>query len=431
MPNPLCEPSGTRHKRMIAPKAPLPTTNQKRVDLLDIFRGFAVFGIFVVNIEIMNCTFFNQGTFSGQWTSTIDQASVRILQLFFYSKFFPIFSFLFGLGISMQALKRFENNKTKSSAFFVRRMVLLFIIGILHIILLWSGDVLHLYALLGLLTLLLLKVPNRWLLISSVGLLLFPFYDQVAELAFTFVNFNPGSFLEGYSSQEITRVIRSGTYVEGVKLRVLEYASNVPVLFVFLAPVALSMFLLGLYFGKKKLVYSIDSLVDKIKKPVIAVAVLTNVYRVLFLFVLPDLDVYSNEALRPVFFKLMFLSDVAMGLFYLWLIAWVIRFPKWRRVLSPLKYVGRMALTNYLMHSFIGLLLFSSIGLQFYETLSPAATLLTATAVFCLQLVFSKVWLTYFYYGPLEWMWRCFSYQKLLPLRKRFLPGNVGAFGRR
>ena len=402
---------------MIAENNKLTTEKQNRVEILDIFRGVAVFGIFVVNIEIMNCTFFNQASFSAQWTSSLDQAAVRILQLFFYSKFFPIFSFLFGVGIAMQALKGLENNKYPVS-FFIRRMSFLFFLGIFHVLFLWSGDVLHLYAILGLLTLILLKVPSKLLLLGSVLLLLFPFYDQMAELIFNAINFRPEIFLEGYSAQEITGIIRKGTYFEGIKLRGLEYASNVPVLYVFLAPVAFSMFLLGIYFGKQKLVYSIDSFIDKIKKPAISIAVITNLYRLIFLFVLPDLDIYSNESIRPLFFKLMFLSDISMGLFYLWFIGWIVRNPYWENFLNPVRYVGRMALTNYIMHSFIGLLLFSSVGFQLYETLSPSATLLTAIAVFSFQLIFSKIWLSYFNYGPLEWAWRCFSYQKLIPNRK-------------
>src|SRR5690606_2525541 len=115
-----------------------PTKKNKRIDLLDIFRGFAVLGIFVVNIVIMNSTFLNQDEFAKQWTSNIDQISETILQLFFYTKFFPIFSLLFGLGISMQALKLQNNNKL-SFSFFARRMLILFIFGLLHIIFLWSG----------------------------------------------------------------------------------------------------------------------------------------------------------------------------------------------------------------------------------------------------------------------------------------------------
>ncbi|MEW7291390.1 DUF418 domain-containing protein [Aquimarina sp. 2304DJ70-9] len=394
-----------------------PTQPQKRIEILDVFRGFAILGIFVVNIEIMNCVFMNQDAYSAQWTAPIDIMSVRIFQLFFYSKFFPIFSFLFGLGITMQALSLFEKNKLRFS-FFARRMLVLFVFGALHVLLFWSGDVIHLYAVLGLLTTLLIKKSNRLILWLSLVFLLFPFYDQVADYLFSITKYNPESYLKNFSSNDVIDTIRNGSYTNGVKLRTLEYLSNIPLLFVFLAPVALSMFLLGLYFGKNNFVTSIETLIDRIKKPSLIIAISTNLYRIIFLFFLPDFEIYSNEYARPIFLKLMFLSDIVMGLFYLWLVAWIWYKTKWKKIISPLKYVGRMALTNYIMQSVIGLLLFSSIGFSLYETLSPSQTLITALIVFCFQLMYSKIWLTYFMYGPLEWVWRCFTYQKLLPIKK-------------
>ncbi|WP_103068462.1 DUF418 domain-containing protein [Aquimarina sediminis] len=393
-----------------------PTTTQKRIEVLDIFRGFAVFGIFMVNIEIMNCTFINQDTFSQQWTSHLDQLSVRILQLFFYSKFFPIFSFLFGLGIAMQIKNRIEKNEY-SFGFFLRRMIILFIFGALHIILFWSGDVIHLYAILGLLTAFLIKKSNNLLLSLIILLLIFPFYDHIFGFFAQWINFSPSQFIEQFSSEEITTTIRNGSYLSGIHLRILEYISNIPVLFLYLAPIALSMFLLGIYFGKNNFVYSIDAVVEKIKKPVLSIVILSNIYRLIFLFLLPKYDFYRNEVLHSVFIKLMVISDLIMGLFYLWLIVWLVRFPIWKKIFSPLTYVGRMALTNYIMHSVIGLFIFSSIGFQLYETLSPYQTALLAIVVFIVQIIFSKIWLSYFVYGPLEWIWRCFSYKKLLPIK--------------
>ncbi|HEY9185848.1 MAG TPA: DUF418 domain-containing protein [Salegentibacter sp.] len=394
-----------------------PTKQKKRIELLDIFRGFAVLGIFVVNIEIMNSTFVNQEVFSQQWTSTIDQIAVKILQLFFYSKFFPIFSLLFGLGISMQALKLYER-KELTFSFFLRRMFALFIIGLLHIILLWSGDVLHLYAMLGLLVTLLIRISNRMLLILSAFFLLFPYYDQIFGALFNYLDYQPHLYLKDYAGAEVVRIISEGTYLEGIKLRFLEYMSNIPILYSFLAPVALSMFLLGLYFGKKKIWKSLEAFIEKIKKPVIFIAILTNCYRILFLFYLPELEIYRNESLRPLFFKFMFLSDIVMGLFYLWGIGWIWYNSKFQRIFNPFKYVGRMALTNYVMHSVFGVILFSSLGFKLYESLSPIQTLLSAVAVFIFQVIYSKIWLTYFLYGPLEWVWRCLTYREILPIRK-------------
>ncbi len=393
------------------------TSTQKRIDVLDVYRGFAILGIFVVNIVIMNSTFVNQDEFAKQWTSNIDQIASRILQLFFYTKFFPIFSLLFGLGISMQVVKLQEKNKL-SFSFFARRMFFLFIFGVLHIVLLWSGDVLNIYAILGLLTTLLIKQSNKLILTLSVLLLLFPFYDQVLEYLLSSLNFHPEYYLKEYTGERIHQIISEGSYIDGLRLRLLEYLANIPMLFGFLTPIALSMFLLGLYLGKNKIFESLDNFTERIKKPMVIVAVLTNLYRIVFLFLLPKYEFYSNESLRPVFIKLMVLSDIAMGLFYLWCISWLWHKTKWRNFLSPLRYVGRMALTNYIMQSFIGLFLFSSIGFKLYETLSPSGALITALLVFISQVIISKIWLTYFHFGPLEWVWRCLTYKEIFAIKK-------------
>lgn len=371
----------------------------------------------MVNIVIMNSTFLNQDEFAKQWTSNIDQASEKILQLFFYTKFFPIFSLLFGLGISMQALKLKTNNKIPFS-FFARRMLVLFVIGVIHIVFIWSGDVLNLYAILGLLVTLLVSRSNKLILFLSGFFLLFPFYDQIFSSIFEIVNFNPGSYLKNYDGAEVNRVISEGTYFEGIKLRVLEYLTNIPMLFGFLAPIALSMFLLGIYLGKNQIYKSLKPFIKKISLPIIIITILTNIYRVAFLFLLPQFEIYHNENFRPYFIKLMIVSDVVTGIFYLWIIGWLWYNTKFRKILKPLKYAGRMALTNYIMQSLIGLIIFSSIGFALYETMSPSETLITAIAVFCFQVIFSKIWLTFFKFGPLEWIWRCFTYKKVLPIKK-------------
>ncbi len=395
-----------------------PTKAKKRIDLLDIYRGFAILGIFVVNIVIMNSTFLNQDEFAKQWTSNIDLFSVKTLQLFFYTKFFPIFSLLFGLGISMQALKLFDQNKL-SFAFFARRMFILFIIGALHITFLWSGDVLNLYAVLGLFTTLMIKKSNKLILSLSVLFFCFPFYDQLLEYFFNLVNFRPETYLSDHSGATVNQIIKKGNYLEGMRLRFLEYLTNIPMLFGFLAPIAISMFLLGLYIGKNKIYKSLDSFVLRIKKPMLLFAVITNAYRLMFLFVIVEHEIFSSKINRQLFIKTMVLSDVVMGLFYLWVIGWLYCNTKWKKIISPLRYVGRMALTNYVMQSFIGLILFSSIGFGLYETLSPSETLSIAITVFIFQMLFSKIWLGHFRFGPLEWVWRCLTYKELLPIRKK------------
>lgn len=394
-----------------------PTQVHKRIELLDIYRGFAIFGIFVVNIVIMNSTFLNQDAFLEQWTSPIDLFTQKVLQLFFYTKFFPIFSLLFGLGIAMQAVKLSEK-KTLTFAFFFRRMLILFLIGVGHIVFLWSGDVVHLYAIIGLLTTMLIKRSNTLIIVLAGVFLLFPFYDQVFEYVFKLFNFKPETFLQHHTGATVSEIIKNGTYLEGLNLRIAEYGANAPMLFSFLAPIAMAMFLLGLYLGKNKIYESLKDFIKKIKNPMLWIVVITNGYRLCFLYVIVDLEVYKDALNRQLFIKLMVLSDVAMGLFYLWLLGWVYYKTSWKKLLQPLTYVGRMALTNYILQSAIGLVLFSSIGFRLYETFSPSAAFIVAFGVFILQIFLSKLWLRYFKFGSLEWLWRCLTYGKVFALKK-------------
>lgn len=388
----------------------------KRIAILDILRGFALLGIFIVNAEIMNCVFMNQDIFSQQWTAPIDSLAVRLQQLFFYGKFFPIFSLLFGVGISIQflSLKR----KGTSMSFFYRRMGALFLFGVGHILFLWSGDVIHLYALLGLCILFLIRWKPKHLLLLAGCIFLFPFYNTIFKWILSTTGYQPETYLVKYTSDDIVRTIREGSYTDGMILRIQEYKSNVAVLFLSLMPIAFAMFILGLTIGKRGWLQDIDRWIQRIKKPVLWIAVLSNVYRVFFLFFLWETAIWKEPFWRDVFIYLMHICDTLMALFYVWLIAYLYQYGFWKKLLRPLQYAGRMALTNYLLQSAIGLFIFSSIGLHWYQILSPSQTMGLAVVVFIVQVLLSKLWLRYFKYGPLEWVWRCISYWKVLGIRK-------------
>ena len=385
-----------------------------RIEILDVYRGFAILGIFVVNIVIMNSTFLNQDIYLEQFTSGIDAFAQQLLQLFFYTKFFPIFSLLFGVGIAMQA-RKLQEKKIALRPFFMRRMLFLFLFGVLHILLLWSGDVVHLYAILGLLMIVLFRIPAKWLLILSVIVLIFPFYDPILGEIMQFLNYNPVHFLKGLTGSSVNTIIRQGSYLDGMHLRMREYFANLPMLLAFLAPVALSMIMLGMYLSKKLIFNDLRAFLNRIKIPMLIVAVVTNVYRIIFLFYLPETPIYKE--FRPIFIKSMVISDVFMGIFYLWLLGFLWYFTPFQNFLKPLKYVGKMALSNYILQSIIGLFLFSSVGFGRYEHFSPSGTLAIAVLVFLFQIVFSKIWLHYFRFGPLEWLWRCLTYQEYIPLK--------------
>ena len=87
--------------------------------------------------------------------------------------------------------------------------------------------------------------------------------------------------------------------------------------------------------------------------------------------------------------------------------------------------VGKMALTNYIMHSVICLFLFTGAGFGMFGKFQRYELLYVVFSIWVVQLILSPIWLKYFYYGPLEWMWRNLSYQKMQPMRKRKLPAMV------
>jgi uncharacterized membrane protein YeiB len=86
-----------------------------------------------------------------------------------------------------------------------------------------------------------------------------------------------------------------------------------------------------------------------------------------------------------------------------------------KKILFTFSFAGKMAFTNYILQSIIGYFLMRSISL--YETLTPTTAILITIIVFIAQVFLSKFWLSRFKLGPLEWLWRCISYGKILPIK--------------
>ena len=89
-----------------------------------------------------------------------------------------------------------------------------------------------------------------------------------------------------------------------------------------------------------------------------------------------------------------------------------------KKILSVLAPVGKMAFTNYIMHTLIGNFVFLHAGLGYMGKVGPVYYTLFALIVFSIQIIISTIWLKYFNYGPVEWLWRSATYRKWQPLRK-------------
>jgi len=393
-----------------------PTISKNRIVELDIFRGFAILGIFMVNILVMNVSLVYRLDWEAEQTEWIQGASLFVLETFFYSKFFTIFSFLFGLGVALQ-VQQLKNRACYNINFFLRRFGSLFGFGVLHILFIWSGDILHLYAVLGLILLFMFRFSAKTILWSAAIFFFFPFFGVLYEQLMEFLSIDYKHYLSEFSRDEITELKRNGSYLSGMQIRLKEFSFASGFLYPGIAPMSISMMLLGGYIVKKEYLFQIESFTRTIKKPLLRFLFVIVIYRFTLLYwILPSFNIthgtYPSIALAT-FYQL---SDITLAMFFLWTIARIIHLQFFMKILIPLKYVGRSALSNYILQSIFGYFIMRTFN--GYDTFSAFECFVLVFSLFTLQVFISKIWLSYFQFGPLEWCWRCISYMNFLPIRK-------------
>lgn len=393
-----------------------PTPKSDRINELDIFRGFAILGIFMVNILIMNVSFAYRGEWEAEQTGWLQRGSFFVLETVFYSKFFTIFSFLFGAGVALQ-IQHAKQKGNYSNTFFLRRFGTLFLFGIMHILFIWSGDILHLYGMLGLLLLLFFRGSAKVLLWSAAVIFFFPFYTLIFEQIVEWLSFDYSVPLASLSRKDIFELKHHGSYLSGIILRLKEYAFAMGLIYSGITPVALTMMLLGGYVVKMGWLEDIYNKLIKIRPYLIGALVILLIYRFILLYwISPSFEIPFGSTLSITLVIFFQLSDIVISFTLLWLIGYLWNKGVFKQLLSPFQYVGRMALSNYISQSVIGYLIMRTFN--GYEYFSAFGCILLVLGVYLIQIILSKLWLAKFMFGPLEWLWRCISYMKLLPIKK-------------
>ena len=384
---------------------------KKRYVILDALRGFAILGIILANFPE-----FSLWTFSDPagWTRT--DLVTRAIQTFFVDgKFYTLFSLLFGMGFSIQL----ANAEGKLRTFY-RRMAVLLVIGLIHLFFLWSGDILALYAVCGMLLPLFRKLPTRKLLLVAGCLFLAPvlldavFGTRLADplereqwricglYGITEANF--GTWLsDARSYREVLQFLHQGS-VE----RMWEFVSGHRLFKV------LGLFIVCFAVGRERIYADIDSRKPLLKKILAWGLALGIPFGILY--------TWSSMQGHPwgrVAHDLLYLVSVyPMGFAYA--AGFALAFsrseeaPGWKLLANP----GRMACTNYLGQSVIGILLFYGIGLGLGNRVGLLGTELVALGVYAFQILFSSLWMRAFAFGPVDWVWRMLTYGKRLPLRR-------------
>lgn len=239
-----------------------PTLPANRIQSLDVLRGMAIFGILMVNMPLMNSPMITIISDVKLWADMPNIIATGFIKLFFESKFYVLFSLLFGYGFYLFLNKSMPENKSVIPVY-RRRLFFLLLFGIAHMVLLWPGDILIFYALFGFSLLLFRKSPDKKLLRWALGFILLPIILNAIIVFFIFLaGFSPEAKAEmeaefAQNSLEVTAIIYkaleiypAGSFSEIVNMRLTEYGMLLPGV-VFFYPNVLAMFLLGQYAARK------------------------------------------------------------------------------------------------------------------------------------------------------------------------------------
>lgn len=393
---------------------------RERIDILDALRGFALLGIIVVNIRDWAGWYALQtpereavsgGPASGWWYEFLLTSAVE-------GKFYTIFSFLFGLGFALQ-LSRLRLRGLDGIRIFRRRLLVLLAIGLIHMTFVWSGDILTLYALLGLLLPLFTGWSDRRLLILAVSLLLLPIAGvtlvHLAQVDPDLRLFELGDRLfvamggdvEGWRTWLLREDFRSylAWTVTGPPFRIGGFFESWRI------PKVLAIMLLGLLAGRKLVAGKLlddKTLLRRVALFGLFVGVPVNIaYGLIGGLAQQE---FSRTLLATAFYAV---GVVPLGLAYA--ACFVLLWPKAQRMLRLFAAPGRMALTNYLSQSILGIIIFFGIGFGLYRSLGPWEFSGVAVAIFAAQVIWSRLWLRHFAQGPMEWLWRRLTYGRSSP----------------
>ncbi|KON89484.1 hypothetical protein AF332_23455 [Sporosarcina globispora] len=382
-----------------------PVLEKDRIMSLDIMRGFAILGIFLVNMLSFHSPFLYIDPFEW-WDSPADKATYAFIDIFAQASFYPLFSMLFGYGLVILR----ERALAKGLGFegmAIRRFSLLLLIGIIHAFLIWHGDILINYAIFGLIFLLFVKMSGRNMLLTGILLYIIPNL-LFALLLFATVLFVPADELSIYdpsSALASLQVYQNGSFSEVTAQRVEDWSgvNNLASLPIMLASI-FPLFLIGGGAAKLRWLEESEKNREFLKK-----IMLSSLAAGLLLKLLPYLleSSLGLDYVQDIFGGPLLAIAYGLG------IAVVIKSGKIPKILLPLSYVGKLSLSNYLFQSIISTVIFYSYGLGFYGKVSAFWGTLLVIFIFAFQILASRFWVARYYYGPVEWLWRSFTYLKI------------------
>ncbi|WP_327305591.1 DUF418 domain-containing protein [Streptomyces sp. NBC_01298] len=385
------------------------TDRPARIPEVDALRGFALLGILLVNATVMASPYAAAGAVDPD-TTTFDRAAEGVVQTLLVGKFYLLFSFLFGYSFTLQ-----QDSAAREGASAVPRMLRrslgLLVLGLLHAVLLYTGDILMTYALLGLVLVAARNCPpgtalraarvvygcaSALLLLTGLGSL-FMSDAEAAELTALPPEF--ATLVADYRGDPASVVRANLGQLPDTLLAILLMGGFV-----------LTAFLTGLYCGKRRLLADTGGYAARMRR-ICVLGVAVGLPGSLFM------ALATGGALGP---RWSLLGSVvgmvtapALTAAYVCGMLLFMRTARGGRTAELLAPAGRMALTNYLSQSLVMALVFTAYGLALYDRVGTATVVLGALVLYAAQLALSKHLMARYRYGPVEWLLRAVTLARL------------------
>jgi len=396
--------------------------SQERIQVLDALRGFALAGILLINAMSILAVKGSTPAFTVD-IPFADRTLQDLILYFVESKFFTLFSLLFGIGFAIQI----QSAEKQGNAFLPRisrRMAGLLLFGLLHILFLWDGDILVIYAITGTLLILFRKTAyariKRWaislLAVPGVLVLAIFVYTLAARLspsgAQTFAK-SDDSLAKEFANTDATKKLLQNGFIEGISDRIHNYLELSPLLFSRI-PTVLAMFLIGLYLGRSNFIRQLPDKIEILKR--VRFWGLTVGFSLMFLIVAGTKFLPTVSALIAII-EDQYLAGPILCLGYASALTLTFLKNPTRKIYRYFSKVGRMALTNYLTQSLLLTFLAYGWGVGLALKLNGFQVLGISFLLYVAQIILSGIWLSKFRYGPCEWVWRCITYWKILSIK--------------
>jgi uncharacterized protein len=410
-----------------------PAAAADRAHVLDALRGFAILGILLANMQhFTGWTLLDPAARAALPMAEANHAAEFLIAWFIDGKFYSIFSLLFGIGFAV-LLTRAAGDGRDFRAFFRRRLSILLAIGLTHAVLIWYGDILTLYALLGFSLLWFRERSDAQLARWIAVLFALPVVQYGVMMLLAGGGGAPDPAADASQAAmmaEVTATIATGSWLEVTTMNVgaLVLGRYPDLIFTGRAFKVLATFLIGLCIGRLGIWSRPEQHLPLLRRVAIAGLAVGIPLNLGLARLMLTGDYYALKPLGLLQSAVYAVGVPALALGYAALFVLLHQRPRWRRAMDALLApAGRMALTNYLTHSLVTGVIFYGWGFGRYGSVGLAEGMAIAAVIFAAQLLGCRLWLRAFSYGPAEWLWRSLTLRRMQPLRRRQAAPAVGA----